>query len=638
MTSLISASPTADKPKVVLMIAVWGPSYIQQFLDLSLRTLLSPGNLPALAASCDCTFLFLTHEKDRPTFLEHPVFQQLSNYCATDFLDISDITYPGNYSTTLTLAYERGMRRSGEEMTKTYFIYLVSDYIMADGSLRSLIPHMQNGVSGITAGNFQVIKEDTESWFRRQIDPRSGVIRLAPRDMVRYALWHLHPITVANFADNMLSHNMYCNRLFWRVDEDTMIGRFYLRHMLCIRPERDDYTIGASCDYSFIPEMCSSGNVVHLDDSDAYFVLELQPLMHELKYIAPGPFSPPVLAEHLSQWTTAEHRDNANIPVIFHASDLPAKLGEAIEKSARFVHDTAALLPATCQPSRSHPYWNFAVEAISRSRAFGTNAVFTFKSIRDLAPTSPRDWLTIPNLHYLYLNYFGQGTRVYPWSPLWHDIRVLHSFIKDLQCHTERQVLVVSEHANRFTDTLVRANVPNWKFLSLTSVLREALQSDVPFEQAFIFLYINEIQHLPRFLTQIADLMCEGAQIIIHMTANERNLPPHSLQNTLSQFSHLFFLPNFRIEKTNFVSSTPRMNCTYHIKQMFQRLGFNPSPRRVGLSLGYMLALFLMIFFDNMRCLLLPSRGGAATSGFITIRVHHHEQSGHQGEAVQRAA
>ena len=60
-----------------------------------------------------------------------------------------------------------------------------------------------------------------------------------------------------------------------------MLGRFYLMHMLCVRPEVTDFIIGSSCDYSFIPEMCPSGNVDAITDSDEYLVIEMQPRMHE---------------------------------------------------------------------------------------------------------------------------------------------------------------------------------------------------------------------------------------------------------------------------------------------------------------------------------------------------------------------
>ena len=116
---------------------------------------------------------------------------------------------------------------------------------------------------------------------------------------MEWALNHLHPATLANTVNIPFNHNSHTNRLFWRVDGNTMIGRFYLMHMLCVRPEITDFMIGSSCDYSFIPEMCPSGNVEAITDSDEYLVVELQPRRHEASFFAPraasaSTSSPPV--------------------------------------------------------------------------------------------------------------------------------------------------------------------------------------------------------------------------------------------------------------------------------------------------------------------------------------------------------
>ena len=68
-------------------------------------------------------------------------------------------------------------------------------------------------------------------------------IRLAlpPRDLMRWALNNLHPIALANIVNIPFSHNSQANRLFWRVDSNTLLGRFYLMHMLCVRPEIDRF-------------------------------------------------------------------------------------------------------------------------------------------------------------------------------------------------------------------------------------------------------------------------------------------------------------------------------------------------------------------------------------------------------------
>ena len=63
---------------------------------------------------------------------------RLSNFagiCARQIHLIDHLITDGNYSTTITLAYTEEVRAAGAAMVDTCFFFLVSDYIVADGSL-----------------------------------------------------------------------------------------------------------------------------------------------------------------------------------------------------------------------------------------------------------------------------------------------------------------------------------------------------------------------------------------------------------------------------------------------------------------------------------------------------------------------
>ena len=61
-----AGSPPA-RPAVVFLLPVWGERFVSQFLDLGLRTLLAPGNIPAVAEACDCSFRIFSSTVPRVT-------------------------------------------------------------------------------------------------------------------------------------------------------------------------------------------------------------------------------------------------------------------------------------------------------------------------------------------------------------------------------------------------------------------------------------------------------------------------------------------------------------------------------------------------------------------------------------------
>ena len=357
-------APTAAR----VLIPVWGYEFVRKFLDRSLPTLLAPGNLPAIATVLPTEFIFLTSEHDKTHIREHPAYERLAMVCAVRFHEIDDLVMQGNHSTTLTLAYARKIKRSDPSTLDTCFFFLVSDYLMADGSLAAVLARMQAGASAVQVGNFQTVEDEGDEWLDRHLAAGAGAVALPARELMRWALTCTHPATIANTVNNPVCHNKHTNRLFWRVDDNTLIGRFYLMHMICIRPEITDFVIGSSCDYSFVPEMCPSGNVVTIGDSDEYLAVEVQPRDHEARFITWGPARPRDVAISLSEWTTARHRLNVHDTIVYHADELPASLSCVMDEAARFISKISKELPPTPQPHRDHPYWRGAIAALEAAK------------------------------------------------------------------------------------------------------------------------------------------------------------------------------------------------------------------------------------------------------------------------------
>src|ERR1700680_1478494 len=115
----------ARPPKAAkLLFCGWGYSYVRQFLECGLPTLLAPGNVPALAAALPTEFVALTSADDESFIVEHPTFKQLASKCQTRIRTIDHLISDGNYSTTITLAYTEAVREVGEAVTDTCFIFL----------------------------------------------------------------------------------------------------------------------------------------------------------------------------------------------------------------------------------------------------------------------------------------------------------------------------------------------------------------------------------------------------------------------------------------------------------------------------------------------------------------------------------
>lgn len=503
---------------VKLLLPVWGHTYVRQFLEIGLPTMLAPGNVPAVAAALPTELILLTSADDAPFIQRHPVFRRLATACKTKIQPIDHLITDGNHSTTITLAYTEAVREVGAEMLETCFFFLVSDYIIADGSLANALKRMRRGTSAILTGNFQVTREDGLPWLRDRLAVSRQALALSPRVLMQWALGHLHPATLANTVNIPLSHNSHTNRLFWRVDRSTIIGRFYLMHMLCVRPEITDFIIGASCDYSFIPEMCPSGNVETITDSDEYLVIELQPRNHEATFLRPGPLNIRKLARSLSDWTTKTHRENAHHSLIFHGGELPHQLKQRIEEADAFVDDVAHRLRQPALPHRGHPYWRGAMAAFYDATG---RRLSEHEWRYALGLPASEDRLTQWLLYHAKFTLMGRPPRVLPWHPFWPDFRAVLNELASFFTDRNQRLLMLSNEPTAFTVALAD-NGERVLRKRCVPFLESRPERFAPLYRTFDLCLIElpeaDLRYGDQLIDRVVPLMKNGGSIIVSIT------------------------------------------------------------------------------------------------------------------------
>lgn len=546
--------PRRGPPKAIqLLLPIWGVPFIAQFLQVSLPTLLAPGNLPALANALPCKFIFLTDSQGAELLRTHAAVKHLQTICMVDVEIIDDLITGDNYSTTITLAYARAVRAAGEEMLDTCFFFMISDYIIADGSLGNVLAQMQAGYSGIFAGNFQVVEEDAKDAFFKKFESLQPSIAIKSRDLMYWAMNYLHPMTIANTVNFPLSYSSHSNRLFWRVDENTLIGRFYLMHMICIRPETADFEVGSSCDYSFMPEMCPSGNIHVMVDSDDYLVVEMQRRAHERRLIKLGQMNKADLASSLAEWTTERHRLNAHFPVVFHAADRPSKLGTYIIESGKFIEEIEAALPLA-QPYRGHPYWVGAIAGHRRE-------VERRQKLNDPSyiPTDATNIYAYSDFLYGCRDFvFGRPPHVRPWHPRWSDYRMFERLIIKYFGKDSGRTLVLSSTPDTFR-SWVRLDhhvVESLNFYSILELNAEGHAQMVgKFGNCLLVLRETEIPYVSRLLQLIGPLLSVDDHILVFvLNGHGFSVGKQFTQDMVREITG-FLHPSITVESASFVAA-----------------------------------------------------------------------------------
>jgi hypothetical protein len=552
---------TGDRPppkQVLCLLPLWGFDYVKTFLDVALPTWLAEGNLPAVSGLVPTEFVFLTSREDEIYLRAHPGFDRLSAVCPTTVRYIDHLITGTNYSTTITLSYLEAMRATGADMRDTCFLLLVSDYIVADGSFRTVAERVMAGRDAILVGNFQVVEEDALPWLADLLQAHPAVLPVAPRQLMKWALSHLHPATVANTVNYPLIHNDHTNRLFWRVDSQTLIGRFYLMHMIAVRPEVDDFVIGSSCDYSFVPEMCPGNNVEIVTDSDDYLVIELQPRKHEAKFLQTGPLQIDALAGSLSEWTNARHRENSASTVVFHADEIPPSIGGAIGEADRFVGEVAAKLKQPPKPVRQHPYWTGAMAAFNEASGATLTRDEWRRALGLPSPDIDNAWLAHWITENIRFALFGQPPHVRLWHPRQPDYALVTRTLAQFALDQPGSLLMVAGRPTIFTATFADGGYRAVR-LNIAPMLKQPPDVYEPLHGRFevCLLEIGELD-LPKadeILDRIAPLMREGGTVLVSLTNGRDGDPTRGFQRAIGLNASRLLQPYVRSQSFSFVTS-----------------------------------------------------------------------------------
>jgi hypothetical protein len=565
--SLARVAPPAAAPprrqtlpkQIKLVLPVWGYKFVRAFLEQGLPTLLAPGNLPAIARMLPCRFVIMTSYEDAPYLQVHPAFRRLCEVCDIEIRYIDHLITGTNYSTTITLAYTEEVRATGEAVTDTCFFFLVSDYIMADGSLANIVKRMMAGASGILVGNFQVVHEDALPWLQEQLNRSPLSLSLSARELMRWGLSHLHPTVIANTVNHRLSHNDHTNRLFWRADGNSLVGRFYLMHMICIRPETADFTIGSACDYSFIPEMCPSGNVEVVTDSDEYLVIEMQPRAHEAKFLRPGPLKMPRLAKTMSEWTTARHRENANHSVLFHAADVSPAVGQTVAAADLYVKQLARQMKRKAKPYRNHPYWRGALASFHEATGKKLN-LDEWRLVLGLPdPATHESWISDWIVEQIRFTMFGRPPSVRPWHPSWVDY---HQVIKKLTPFLRERsgrLLMISDMPTVFTASLADSGEKVVRIRTAPFLLNPAevyAAMAAQFDLCLLELTEGEMNQADELIDRVAPLMKPGGEILVAVHNRRQSADAKGFGASISFHAPRLLRPAAETREVHFVPAS----------------------------------------------------------------------------------
>jgi hypothetical protein len=564
-----------DKMKVKFLTAIWGARYIEEFASISLPSYLAGGNLPSLATETDLEIVILTSTDSRQKFDELPIFRKLSALCPVKYIFIDDLITSGNYGVTLTLAYARGIRDSGEAQTDTTFVFMNSDFVLADGSLKTLVGKLSEGHRCVMAPSLRACAETVLPTLAGLVDREHGTLTVAPRPLVQLTFDNLHPTVIGKtITQNFITCETY-NQIYWQVDEATLLARYHLIFMLAIRPEVPLGYINSYCDYGFVPELVPSQEFCVLEDSDGFFMLEIQSAAQERNMLSCGSSNPAKIAAGLARWTTQEHRRFAERDVVFRAGDLPENLAAVRREAAGLVENLHRQMGPPLDHV-DHFYWVAGVESWAALKFPDGEAKFPAEMEERVHPSFVATAIPRSDPHPLrrtrsqiaevfgtwlrsYVRFLSQVNRrtgtvpnVPFWHHLWLDSQLIRRWADDERAST-RRILLVSHKDSPLRHALPKL-IPIGTHMCFRDLVPEngeqvgvdTGQTSVPrFETVFMHLERKDVLQFRSLFEAGQRFLKPGGAVVVFFEHKYSELDGSNFSVELAQYAERLLPPSW---------------------------------------------------------------------------------------------
>jgi len=524
--------PRSRKARVITM--AWGERYISDLLTITIPALLAPGNLPAFCERFHTELVIVTERKLFAQILRAPAILRALEICDVRLLPIDDLLCP-HYGVTLTYALVRGFADLGPAITDTHLLFLNSDFVLADGSYRSLAEKIEQGERLVVSPSYCMELESTISVLRAAQDPITQSIAIAPRELANLILSNRHNTIRAKTVNQRLFRMHRYDQFYWHVDDHTLLGRQLPIAVVYMRPERALTELLTFWDYGVISEYCPTLKPCVLGDSDDFLMAELRTKDTFRDLFRLGWSNVAEIAADLASFTTKDHRDYGRFTLCLHSGPLPEKIGEHVEALGQFVDSVYELLPAPIS-YQGHPFWEDGFRRflplyterrrkILESPSAGCDDDLSESSEQLIAteaadqPQQDNKSASFPlvRLAKLYQNIFGSLPLTKPCHPYHTILRPVVAALLASRLNSESRSLIVSSGGGILSS--LAAAIPGKKLSITPEMVKEHLYADrldgKPFDFCLCAIAFSHLFQIRSILKDIYPRMKPDGRIVI---------------------------------------------------------------------------------------------------------------------------
>lgn len=269
-------------PPIHVNTPVWGQAYTRCFVEVGLPSLLADGNLPCLNRNQGHLLHVMTTEVDRKLIEASESWRRAQ--CVIDcHIDVigTDAVRIANPHQTMSDCHREAIRFA-DRRNAAIMLYN-PDIVLADGGMRSLVRLLAQGKRAVQVVGLRILKEEAVPLLlNHHVQGNGSVISIEPRNLMKIAMQHLHPLMLMHLYDAP-EFDLMPQELFWKVGEEGIVARCFHIHPILVYPRVRNAPFSTTVDDDYLRSACPDPKDEHfISDSDEFCLCELSGLQRNL--------------------------------------------------------------------------------------------------------------------------------------------------------------------------------------------------------------------------------------------------------------------------------------------------------------------------------------------------------------------
>jgi hypothetical protein len=259
--------------KVKVVVPVWGPDYINTYLNISLASQLSKNNIPLISKKYTIEYVIYTLKRDELYIANSEGYKLLKNFATVRFETIRKFKTKNVYRIYGQIHRKELIKSS--KINESVFL-INSDFVFSDGFFSKTLKEIESGKKAVNIFCPRSNFDSVSLILKNKFSESKNVIKVSSENLTKIFLNNVHNIMSYHMMPKNRGDDFLPSSLIWKSKKGSLLVRNFHFHPIVVHPY--SYKIRKmkmTIDDGYILDMFELDKISFQKNTKDYFAIEL---------------------------------------------------------------------------------------------------------------------------------------------------------------------------------------------------------------------------------------------------------------------------------------------------------------------------------------------------------------------------